>query len=183
MSTAFLELRRRAWGFGRRIWAKQQGQALIEFQLTFLVLAMLLVSAAEFGRVWYYSVAVTNAAEAGVKYGAQSHEISGSPTNSDPTGNMANAARQDGADVPGLNVTVAAPWCICFYPDGSTTANPSCVVPPASPCVTKAAGGSIHSIEYVQVNTSATVTPMFHYPGFPRSFALSGQAVERVGND
>lgn len=156
---------------------------MIELALVFSLLVVLLVGMAEYGRIWYYSIAVASAAEAGAKYGAQSHELSGTPTSSDPTGNIANAARQDGTDVPGLNVQVVAPYCTCFYMDGSTVANPTCAVPPAMPCVPRAAGDAIHSIEYVQVNTSASVTPMFHVPGLPRTFNLSGQAVHRVGDN
>jgi hypothetical protein len=183
MTTALLGLNRRAANFSKRLLQNHQGQAVIELALVFGLLVVLLVGAAEYGRIWYYSIAVTSAAEAGAKYGAQSHEISGTPTNVDPTGNIANAAHQDGTDVPGMAVQVAAPWCTCFYVDGSTVANPTCVVPPTSPCVARAAGDLIHSIEYVQVNTSATVTPMFHVPGLPASFTLSGKAVHRVGDN
>ncbi len=55
--------------FGRT--RTEKGQALVELALTFPILVMLFVGAAEFARVVYASIEVSNAAMAGVSYGAQ----------------------------------------------------------------------------------------------------------------
>jgi Flp pilus assembly protein TadG len=51
---------------------EEKGQALVELALTLPALVLLLVAAAEFARVSYASIEVSNAAMAGVQYGAQS---------------------------------------------------------------------------------------------------------------
>jgi len=35
-------------------------------------------------------------------------------------------------------------------------------------------------IEYVRVNTQVTVASLFHFPGFPSTYTLHGQALVRV---
>ncbi len=137
----------------------QSGQALVELALTMPLLILLLVGAAEFARLAYAAIETSNAARAGVQYGAQNHV-----TASD-FGGMQIAAANDGQNVPGLTST-AIHFCGCA--DGTP-----------STCSTGDCAGS-RMLEYVQVNTSSTVDPLFYYPGLPRTFTLNGQAVMRV---
>lgn len=141
------------------IWA-ESGQAFVELAVGLAVLVLLLVGAAEYGRLAYFSIEVTNAARAGVGYGAQSHV-----TASDSAG-MIQAALNDGSNVPGLSAT-ASSFCTC--PTGITA-----VTCNSGSC----AGGRF--LESVQVNTTATVTPIFSYPGLSKTYTLTGQAVMRV---
>ncbi|MGO8720236.1 MAG: TadE/TadG family type IV pilus assembly protein [Acidobacteriaceae bacterium] len=141
------------------------GQALVELALVFPIFILLLIGAAEFGRLAYAAIEVTNAARAGVAYGAQSHI-----TASDYTG-MQTAATRDSANLTGVTAT-ATNFCACSSAP-STQVSCTTVIASCSPA-------PLHSLEYVQVNTSATVDPLFYYPGLPKTFTLTGQAIMRV---
>jgi len=41
-------------------------------------------------------------------------------------------------------------------------------------------GTGNHALQFVQVNTSATVMPVSHCPGLPATFRLTGQAAMEV---
>lgn len=143
----------------RRLIRIEHGQALVELALTMPLLALLLLGAAEVGRLAYASIETANAARAGVQYGAQNHI-----TASDYQG-METAALDDGPNVSGL-AAAATNFCGCANGAASTCAAGDC------------AGSRI--IEYVQVNTSATFDPLIYCPGLPKTFNLNGQAIMRV---
>ncbi len=140
----------------------ESGQAFVELALSMTILILLLSGAAEFGRLAYAGIEVSNAARAGVAYGAQNHI-----TASDNTG-MQNAATNDGPNVSGLSATGSS-FCTC---SSNLSSHVSCVV-------TSCTGGA-RLIEFVQVNTTATVDPLFYVPGLPKTYTLTGQAVMRV---
>lgn len=140
----------------------ETGQALVELALIFPIFILLLIGAAEFGRLAYAAIEVTDAARAAVAYGSQSVI-----TASDNAG-MKTAAKNDAPDVPGITA-VATQYCSC-----STGGSVSCTNALAS-CVSPA-----RVIEYVQVNTTASVNTLFHFPGVPTLFTLNGQAIMRV---
>lgn len=137
------------------------GQAFVELALILPIFILLLVGIAEFGRLAYAAIEVSNAARAGVAYGAQNHT-----TASDNSG-IQTAAVQDAPNIPGL-IATATQVCSC---DGSSiscsSAGTSCISP-------------ARIIESVQVNTSAVVDTVFHFPGFPNTITLRGQAIMRV---
>ena len=135
------------------------GQAFVELALVLPIFVLLLVGAAELGHLAYASIEVSNAARAGVQYGAQSHI-----TASDYAG-MQMAAVNDGSDVTVLSAT-ASHFCSCADGSVSTCASGDC--------------SASRILEYVQVNTSAAVPTLFHYPGIPPTLTLTGQAVMRV---
>ena len=155
--------RGKIWCGGRaleRLRSGDSGQALIEVAVSALLMVTLLAGTCEFGILEYDAIEVTNAALAGVQYGAQSRV-----TALDIAG-MKLAALADGSNVSGLSAT-ATHFCSCS--DGS-----------ASTCL----GGDCSTsriVEYVQVNTTVTITPSFHVPTLPQSFNLSGVAVMNVG--
>lgn len=153
----------------RRGLHEDAGQALVELALVIPLLTLILVGAAEVGRIAYAAIEVNNAARAGVAYAAQTHATA---TASDPT-NMSYitlAATQEAPDVTGMTVT-ASDSCICS--DGTsitcTTALTSCLSP-------------ARNIETVQVNTTATIDTAFHFPGIPNSITLNGQAIMTTEN-
>lgn len=134
------------------------GQALVETALIFPMLVALLLGAAEFARVAYAAIEVANAARAGVQYGAQSGYDA-----SDSTG-IATAASKDAANVTGL-VTTSSIACICSDGTASTCANTDCA--------------SSHTEEILTVNTQATIDPLIHVPGLPRTYTVKGKAIQK----
>lgn len=140
-----------------------RGQALVELALLMPIFILLILGAAEFGRLAYAAIEVSNAARAGVAYGAQTHI-----TASDGAG-MTAAALADAPNVSTISVSSVSNFCVC-----STGGSLTCTNALAS-CPSPA-----RVIEYVQVNTTANVNPLIHVPGLPNTFTLHGQAIMRV---
>jgi len=130
---------------------------MVEVAVLAPVLVALLLAAADFSRVYYLSIALNNAARAGVQYGVQS------ATTAANTSGMQTAALNDAAGISGITAT-ASEYCQC--PTGAAFA---CSV--SNSCSDKRV--------YVKVVTSATFTTLFSYPGIPHTVALTGQAVMR----
>jgi len=137
------------------------GQSLVELALMFPIFILLLVGAAEFGRLAYAAIEVSNAARAGASYGSLSH------SRAIDFANIELVATTDAANLTGVTA-VASNFCAC-----STGGTITCTS--ATSCPSPA-----RIIVYVQVNTSASFDPLFHLPGLPTTFALTGQAVMRV---
>jgi Flp pilus assembly protein TadG len=141
------------------------GQAFVELALILPIFILLLVGAAEVGRIAYASIEVSNAARAGVAYGAQNQA-----TASDFAG-IQQAAQNDVAPIlTSMATPVVVLSCSCSNGTAITCANAgtSCVSP-------------ARTIESVQVNTSAVIDTVFHLPAIPNSITLRGQAIMRVG--
>ena len=141
------------------------GGALVEVALTAPMLCVLLVGASEFATLEYDKIEVTNAARAGIAYGSQS-----SATAADIAG-MKSAATNDGSNVAGLHATATEFW--------SCSSAPSTQYSSAAAAAT-ACSSEDHVLNYVQVNTTATMTPSVAVPGLPTSYTLNGVAVMRV---
>jgi Flp pilus assembly protein TadG len=139
--------------------AGDAGQALVETALSVAFLAVLLLGAVEFAQLALVSIEVSNAARAGVQYGAQS----GSTAN-DTTGIQA-VASSDASNIT-LDPTAVSTSYICSDGTASTGANTDC---PNS-----------HIEEILTVKTQATYTPRIKIPGFSRPFTLTGQAIQKV---
>ena len=146
----------------------ERGQSLLEFSLLLPFMLLLGVGVVEVGRVIYYTMAVTNAAAAGVSYGAQSW------IQSLDTAGMQSAAASE-SRYAGMTA-VASFGCSCDDGSGASCTYP---VPPTSSCAAiSCSSGQI--VQCVQVTTHATFTPIFHYPGLPTSYQANGRAVMRV---
>jgi Flp pilus assembly protein TadG len=147
------------------LWARcaamrdETGGALVEVAIGVSVCMTLVIGAAELGRVAYAGIEVSDAARAGVQYGAQSR------TNAADLPNVTTAATQDAPDVKGMTAT-ASYFCVCSNGNTSTCAVTDC--------------STSRIIEYVQVKTAATVDPQIYIPGLPKSYKLTGKAVMRV---
>jgi Flp pilus assembly protein TadG len=124
-----------------------------------LVLVTLLLVTADFGRLFYVSIGVANAARAGAQYGAKNLA-----TAADSNGMIA-AATQDATNLSGVSVTAAQ--CTCE----SGTSVASC---PASYCTYSPAG------TYVQVTVSTTFKTIVNYPLIPSSTTVTREAVMEV---
>ena len=137
----------------------ENGQSAVEMAIMVPILALLLVVAADFARLFYVYIAVNSAARAGAQYGSQSlitaADISG----------MKAAATLDGSNITGL--TANASQCTCI--EGSTVA--ACAT---SYCTANA------TATFVEVDTTAHFNTVVTYPGVPSSITLSGKAIMQV---
>jgi len=132
---------------------------MTELAIAVPVLALLLVASADFARVFYFSIAVNNAARAGAQYGSQTISTAG-----DING-MKAAATQDAPDLPSLAAT--AQLCTC----GTGSSVTACA---SSYCTNNPAGN------YIEVNTTMTFNTIITYPGIPSTVALAGKAIMQV---
>jgi len=142
--------------------ALAKGQSLVEMAAVLPVLALLLLAATDFGRLYYTNIEVIQAARAGAQYGSQSVITAAN------SAGMQTAAKNDAVNVPGLSAT--ATQCTCAT--GSTVT--AC---PISYCASSPAGST-----FVEVDTSMTFNTIVSYPGVPSSVPLSGKAVMMVAN-
>jgi Flp pilus assembly protein TadG len=148
------------------------GQAFVELALVLPMLIVLVVAGAEIGRLAYVGIEISNAARAGVAYAMQSHGFA-----SDSAGIIA-AAKRDAPNIPNLIVAPITLTCYCETSAGVTTSFASC--DPAVANTTTCPSPSV-IVEYVQVNTSATVDTQFHLPAIiPNSVTLQGKSIMRV---
>jgi Flp pilus assembly protein TadG len=138
---------------------KSRGQAMVEMAMALPVLALLLLAAADFGRLYYANIEVANAARAGAQYGSQSVI-----TAADFSG-METAAKDDGSNLSALSAT--ATQCTCMI-------SSSVAACPASYC------SNSPQATYVEVDTTATFHTAIKYPGIPSSVTLGGKAVMMV---
>jgi len=150
------------------------GQSFVELALVMPIFVVLLVGAAEFGRLAYVAIEVSNAARAGVAYGAQSHITAAN------LAGMELAATNDGSNVVGLAGACAGSSVngLCAVASQSCTCSDGTVITCANAGTTCVSPARI--IESVQVTTSAVVDPLIYLPGLPRSYTLGGQAIMRV---
>ena len=141
----------------------QTGASLIELAFVIPLLLLLALGAIDFGRAYYLSIEVVNAARAGVQYGVK---------NSADIAGMQAAAVADAPDVPGLTA-VATAGCECSE---STVGVTPCTSPPAC----DGTSGPSYLVNYVQVNTTATYSPLIPWPGGALSIPMVGQAKMRT---
>ncbi len=136
------------------------GQALAELAVAVSLLSLVLLGGYELGEVAYQSIAVSDAAMAGVQYGTRN------PAAAADTGGIQNAAA---ADAPtNLTSFVATPTISCICSNGT-----------ASTCLpTDCTGASIETI--LTVKTQATIYPPVQIPGLPSAFTLKVQAIQKV---
>jgi Flp pilus assembly protein TadG len=143
----------------------EAGTALVELAIAAPLLLLLLLGAVGMATVIYDSIAVENAAMAGVQYGAKT-----TITAADTTG-IQNAAA---AAAPSLSLTTT-PSTSCICSDGASSACQPTDCPN---------GASIETI--LTVSTQVTVTPSVYFPGLrnisslPKSYTLHGQAIQKV---
>ena len=121
----------------------------------------MLLTTAEFAFVAYDNIEVADAARAGAAYGSQS-----SATASDTTG-MQNVAKAAGPDVSGLSATASREYSCSNSASTLSTSQPTCT-----------SGNRV--LTYVEVSTTATITPPIRVPGLASSFTLNGLAIMRV---
>lgn len=146
------------------------GQAFVELALVLPVFTLLLVGIVEVGRLAYASIEVNNAARAGVAYAAQTETTAADATN------IRLAATQDAPNITSLSATTSYS-CSCESSTGTVTSFASCVntVTNLTACPSPS-----RIVVFVQVNTTAPVATLFHFPGIASTVTLRGQAIMRV---
>ncbi|MDE3105881.1 MAG: pilus assembly protein [Acidobacteriota bacterium] len=140
--------------------AGERGQSLVELAVVMPFLLLLFLGIVEFGYLFYVGIEVSNAAQAGVMYGAQTH------ASASDTPGMQAAALAEGVNVASLSAA-ASHFCSCSGGSGTST------------CTYGDCPG-YRILEFVQVNTQATVAPPVTLPGLPSTFTLYGKSVMRV---
>ena len=134
------------------------GSALVELALLLPVLILLFMGIVDYALMIQNAMRITEAASAGAAYGAM-------PGNQKDFTGMQNAAKNAAAGVSGFSVT-AVDVFTCT-PGGAAVSGSS------------ACSGYGTPIEYVQVQTSATVPPLMAFTGIS-SLTLKGKALFRV---
>ena len=142
----------------RKFSIETSGSSLVECAVVLPVLILLMVGAIDFGRAYFIDIQVASAAQAGAAYGVQ---------NFTDTGGMVTAAKLNAPSVPGI-MAVATFGCECH--DGSSFSS-SCTSNPICPQ---------NILNYADVVTTATYTPMLPYPGIPASISLRSEVRMRV---
>ena len=155
---------------------RESGQSIIEVALTVPLLCLLLAGGAEFARMAYAAIEVTNAAKAAVQYAAQEQAFT-----TDTTG-MQNAINNEVMNVPGLaGATLQSATTTATCSDGTTPSDGNTSPPYQS---TDCSGSVL--MESLAVTTTATFTPGSIINPFlaacslPTSFTLTGYAKQVV---
>jgi Flp pilus assembly protein TadG len=138
---------------------RSRAQAAVELALSMPLMLMMFVVVVETGRAFYIAISVSNAARAGVQYGAQNL------TTANDTAGMQTAATNDAPNLTGMTAT-ASHFCKCS--DGT-----------ASTCLSTDCAGS-HRLVYTQVITAAPYSPIINFMGALPAFSVPGKAIMRV---
>jgi Flp pilus assembly protein TadG len=136
-----------------------RGDAALELAFLASLMLLLLLATVEFGRVFYLSQTVADAARAGVEYGAQSL-VKAADTNG-----MQQTAINDAKNVSGVTAT-AKNYCKCSNGTTVTCGDGFCATGP--------------QLVYVEVDTSATFTTLTNFPGIPSNFPVKATAIRQV---
>jgi Flp pilus assembly protein TadG len=152
----------------------EAGQALLELALLLPILCLLVVGITDLGRAASVTIAVNNAATAGVEYGSQTG------TTASDTNGMETAATNDTKfnGIPAGMTAAATHGCVCDTGDGASC-NPMPAPGTCSTILTACPTGQI--VECVQVVTQIqSYDSLLNFPGVPMSYQANGQAVMRV---
>jgi len=126
---------------------------MVEFALSSTLLFLFLFGTADFGRLFYYSIEVANAAAAGADYG------SFKSSNMTDTAGISTAAKNEAPEISNLKVDSSQ---VCQDNNGASA-------------LCNAAG----AYQYVQVTTSYTFQTLANYPLIPASVNLTKTVMMR----
>jgi hypothetical protein len=152
----------------------ERGAALVELAVSLPLLILLLVGTADFARVFYFTIELTNAARAGAQYAAYSQ------VQAQQAPKITNAATSAAPNIAPIIIELHLssglpdpPVCYCALDDG--TGQPWSGVACTSIC-----GSGHHLVETVTVTASKTFSTISHFPGIPNTLNLSRAATLRV---
>ena len=141
------------------------GSALVELAVCLPLLALVLVGTADFARVFYTSISLTNAARAGAQYGAYS------PAQSGDTAQIQATATASIAPVT-FDAPQASRTCQCFSDAGAAGATIS--------CTTGTCGSGQHRVMTVTVTATKSFTTISALLGVPCRLAVGGCSLTRT---
>ncbi len=162
----------RVWaGVAARCRRGDNGSALVELALVVGVLGVpLWLGTAQMGWLIYDSIEVSDAANVGALYGMRSS------TYAVDNAGMITAAQGDADLGANLSVSPVSYYVCALAVNGTQYTGAGAQQNAAAACT----GTGNHALQFVQVNTSATVTPAIHCPGLPATLKLTGQAAMEV---
>jgi Flp pilus assembly protein TadG len=148
------------------------GGALVEMAMVVAFLgAPLVLGTAEIGSLVNDSIEISGAANAGALYGMRSSTLAAD------TAGMTAAAQSEASDFGAkLTVTPMAYYACSLAVDGTQYTGTNALTNATTNCT----GGSNHPLEFIQVSTSAVVTPAVQCPGLPKTLKVAGFAVMEV---
>lgn len=153
------------------------GSALVELALVLPMLLLILVGAMDFGRVFYMSMTLTNAARAGAQFGAQDPTAAMAANPASILSGMQTRAVSTATSNIGTISASANRVCQC-----ATVSNPVATAPSiCNGSLPTCAGGQrlVVSVTIAATATFSRVTP-FPIPGIPQAFPVARTATLRV---
>jgi Flp pilus assembly protein TadG len=140
------------------------GQSMLEVALCLPLFLLLILGTMEIANIAWSAIQVQNAAHAGAQFGSQSRAAASDSTD------IATAAKNDAPRLSSSMIVTSSSACQCIDTSTGNTAGSGCTTLTQCPA-------PYTIMEQVQVNTSAAVTPIVHYPGLPASYTLRGRAI------
>jgi Flp pilus assembly protein TadG len=138
---------------GRR---HERGAALVELALATPLLAVLIVGAVDFARIFYVAMQLTNAARSGAQYGS--------------TGSVGfdaavvkTKAESASPQIAPYTVETPVESCFCMTNTGGSTPQ-TCTV---------ACGSGTHKAVFITVTASKDFSPVMRFPGIPSSLTMT----------
>lgn len=138
----------------RRFARSSSGGAAVELAVVFPVLLLLIIAIVDYGRVFYTSVVVSNAARAGAEYGAQGLQFAVD------TAGQRVYAQTDGNEAGALTIATS------FFCECGGAPNVTCGF----------CGGGAAPDVFVEVTATKAVNMMLPYPGFPSTITIVRKA-------
>src|SRR5215469_5073342 len=138
---------------------EEHGQSLVELALVMPMLIAIIIGIVDVGWLAYSYVELTNGANAGVHYAAQTYATAG-----DLNGIKA-AVNADAGNLTGITTTLSN---VCTCSDG--TSGVTCANA-ATTCVSPA-----RIIDTITVTAKATAKPLFKFPAIPSSMNMQASA-------
>ena len=139
---------------------RRRGSITVELSLIGPLLLLMVAGAADFARIYFNSVTLSNAAGTGAFYGAQGNIYSAQTTQ------MQQVAQKDALDL-GTITTTAGHFCDC--PSGTRV-----------DCITGSCPNYGAPRVFATTHAEKTFQPLLRYPGVPRSVTAGRTAYFRV---
>jgi len=138
------------------------GSSLVELALLTPLLLTIVLGAVDLGRIYFMSIEVAGATDAGALYGT--HHVT------DAAGIQA-VVTANASDVANLSI-VSTNGCECADGTQSSTA-----------CSSAPSCSSSNLVYWVNVTTTATANPLFPWPGIPSTVTIYNTAKMRNGGN
>ena len=145
-----------------RIRRSERGGALVELAVVLPVIVLIAIGVMDYGRVYYTSISVSNAARAGAEWGA--YGAIGSVTQD---ARIQSFAQLEAAEAGTVTVT-SSHVCRCS-PGGGTVS-----------CTVECSGGYGAPQVYVTATATKSVALLLRYPGLPATVTISRSATFRA---